>query len=169
MICTKEDERIFDKNKECWICRKEFEERDLKVRDHDHYTGKFRGAAHRSCNLQYRKPNFTPVIFHNLLGYDSHLFITQLGEENGNLKAIRNNEEKYISFSKDVVLKAFRDDEGQEKKVHHEIRFLGSYKFMSASLSDLVSDLSREHFVFLKQVCGEKHELLSRKGVFPCD
>ena len=50
-----------------------------KVRDHCHYTGKFRGAAHNSCNLEYQKPNFFPVVFHHLSGYDAHIFIMKLG------------------------------------------------------------------------------------------
>eukprot|EP01044_Picomonas_judraskeda_P046439 COSAG03_NODE_25918_length_262_cov_1.276074_1_plen_80_part_00 len=48
-----------------------------KVRDHDHLTGKYRGAAHNSCNLEEGKKrtrHYTiPVFFHNLKGYDSHL------------------------------------------------------------------------------------------------
>ena len=50
-----------------------------RVRDHCHVTGKFRGAAHEICNLKYRVPKFFPVVFHNLSGYDSHLFIKTLG------------------------------------------------------------------------------------------
>jgi len=46
-----------------------------KIRDHCHLTGKYRGAAHNICNLHYKVPNFIPVVFHNLSGYDSHLFI----------------------------------------------------------------------------------------------
>lgn len=57
----------------------------LKVRDHCHFTGKYCGAAHNSCNLQCRKPMILPVIFHNLQGYDSHLFIKQLAKVEGGL------------------------------------------------------------------------------------
>ena len=75
MIYGKRENERFLKATKCWICNKEFEEGDKKVRDHCHFTGKYRGAAHNSCNLRYRIPNFTPVVFHNLRGYDSHLFI----------------------------------------------------------------------------------------------
>ena len=62
-----------------------------KVRDHCHFTGKYRGAAHNICNLRFKKPKFTPVIFHNLSGYDSHLFVNNLGKSEGNIKCIPNN------------------------------------------------------------------------------
>ena len=74
MIFGKEEKEPFDKETKCWISEEEFENDD-KVRDHCHFTGRYRGAAHNECNLNYRKPNFTPVVFHNLCGYDSHLFI----------------------------------------------------------------------------------------------
>ena len=66
MILTKKDWEDFKNATKCWICQKEFEEDDKKVRDHCHFTGKYRGAAHNSCNLKFRKPRFTPVTFHNL-------------------------------------------------------------------------------------------------------
>ena len=71
-----EKERFYKETK-CWICNGEFNDdvKNGKVRDHCHFTGRYRGATHNSCNLKYRKPNFTPVVFHNLSGYDSHLFI----------------------------------------------------------------------------------------------
>ena len=72
MIFGKEKER-FDKETKCWICNEKFT--NNKVRDHCQFTGTYRGAAHNLRNLKYRKPNFTPVVFHNLSGYDSHLFI----------------------------------------------------------------------------------------------
>ena len=75
MIYGKREKERFDKATKCWICNKEFKEDDKKFRDHCHFTGRYRGAACNSCNLKYRKPNFTPVVFHNLSGYDSHLFI----------------------------------------------------------------------------------------------
>ena len=80
MIFGKEEAKRFKKETKCWICEGEFnDDKDVKVRDHCHFTSRYRGAAHNSCNLNYRKPNFTPIAFHNLSGYDSHLFIKELG------------------------------------------------------------------------------------------
>ncbi|CAH3027956.1 unnamed protein product [Porites evermanni] len=73
---TRQEQKSFDEAENCHICKKEL--LDDKVRDHCHFTGKYRGAAHNSCNLQCRKPMILPVIFHNLQGYDAHLFIKQL-------------------------------------------------------------------------------------------
>ena len=89
----------------CWICGKEineYDEKNYKVRDHCHFTGKYRGAAHNKCNLNYRKPKIIPVVMHNLSGYDSHLFVKNLGFTEGNIDCIANNDEKYITFSKNI-------------------------------------------------------------------
>ena len=62
------------------IWHKEFNDpRNRRVRDHCHYTGRYRGAAHNNCNLKYLIPNHIPIVFHNLSGYDAHLFIKELG------------------------------------------------------------------------------------------
>ena len=66
------------------------------------FTGKHRGAAHNKSSLQCRKPLILPIIFHNLQGYDSHLFIKQLAKVDGELNCIPSTEEKYISFSKKI-------------------------------------------------------------------
>ena len=91
---NKEEQKSFDKAVVCHICSKELKED--KVRDHCHFTGKYRGAAHNSCNLRCRKPRVLPVIFHNLQGYDAHLFIKQLATLPGELNCIPSTEEKYI-------------------------------------------------------------------------
>ena len=134
MIFSLKDKDDFEKARVCWICQKEFGEREKKVRDHCHFTGKYRGAAHVKCNLQFKKPKFTPVIFHNLSGYDAHLFVKNLGRTEGNIKCIPNNEEKYISFSKDIVVGEYVNKKGEKVEVKHEIRFLDSFKFMASSL-----------------------------------
>ena len=106
MIFGEKEREDFERATECWICQGKLKGDD-KVRDHCHYTGKYRGAAHNKCNLKYKKPSFIPVVFHNLSGYDSHLFIKNLGASQGNIKCIPNNEEKYISFTKDVVIDSY--------------------------------------------------------------
>ena len=59
------------------------------MRDHCYFTGKFRGAAHNLCNLKYRRPKFTPVLFHNLSGYDALFFIKNLGGIERNIDCIK--------------------------------------------------------------------------------
>ena len=98
------------KQKSVGFARENLMKNRKKVRDHCHFTGKFRGAAHNICNLQFKKPKFTPVIFHNLSGYDAHLFVKNLGKTEGNIKCIPNNEEKYISFSKDIVVGEYQKE-----------------------------------------------------------
>ncbi|CAH3147210.1 unnamed protein product, partial [Porites lobata] len=95
---TQDQQKSFDKAKICHICNTELLED--RVRDHCHFTGQYRGAAHNKCNLKCKKPRILPVIFHNLQGYDSHLFIKQLASLPGELRCIPSTEEKYISFSK---------------------------------------------------------------------
>ena len=97
---THAEQISFDKAETCHICKKEL--LTDKVRDHCHFTGQYRGAAHNSWNLQCRKPMILPVIFHNLQGYDAHLFIKQLSTIPGELTCIPSTEEKYISFSKKI-------------------------------------------------------------------
>ena len=67
----------YNKASRCHICFKQFgdSKKGPKVRDHCHYTGRYRGTAHRNCNLMYRIPSYIPVVFHNLSDYDAHLFI----------------------------------------------------------------------------------------------
>ena len=84
-----------------------------RVRDHSNLSGKFRGAAHELCNLKYKVPTFFPIVFHNLSGYDSHLFIKTLGNS-GDISCIPNNEENYISFTKQVIVDNFVNKEGKK-------------------------------------------------------
>ena len=169
MIFSPKDKDDFKKAEICWICQKEIKEREKKVRDHCHLTGKYRGAAHNKCNLQFKKPKFTPVIFHNLSGYDSHLFVKNLGRTEGNIKCIPNNEEKYISFSKEIVVGEYKNKKGEKVEVKHEIRFLDSFKFMASSLESLVGNLGLEKLIETRKEFGEKVKLISRKGIYPYD
>ena len=112
-------------------------------------------------------PNFTPVFIHNLDGYDSHLFIKNMGNEFGSIDAIPNNKEKYVSFPLKIVWATFVDGEGKEQKLKHEIRFVDSLKFMNSSLANLVGNLGKDELRHLKRFFPNDVDLLSRKGVFP--
>ena len=162
MIFGKEEAERFKKETKCWIWNEIFDDdKNYKVRDHCHFTGRYRGAAHNSCNLKYRKPNFTPVVFHNLSGYDSHLFIKHLGFSEGNIDCIPNNEERYISFTKRIQV-------GETKPLHHQIRFIDSFKFMATSLDNLVNKLPKDDFNNVKRYyADDKLSLLTRIGVYP--
>ena len=87
--------------KKCFICEKRFfedaENNYIKVRDH--YTGKYRSAAHKICNLMYNAPREIPVIFHNGSSYDYHFIIKGLAEEfEGDFECLGENKEKYLPF-----------------------------------------------------------------------
>ena len=79
--------------------------KNYKVRDHFHFTGEYRDAAHNKCNLKAKTPDFTPVYFHNLSGNHSRLFIKYLGKSTGKVDCIPNNDEKYIRLSKKILVR----------------------------------------------------------------
>ena len=109
-----------------------------KVRDHCHYTGKYRGAAHSICNLRYKIPQEIPVVFHNGSTYDYHFIIKQLDKEfKDNFECLGENTEKYINFS--VPIKKEHDN---GKITAYKLKFIDSYRFMQDSLSNLVDNLS---------------------------
>ena len=165
ILWGKGEKEAFMKTNICWFCQKKIE--DKKVADHCHLTGKFRGAAHEICNLKAKVLEFTPVFMHNLDGYDSHLFIKNMGNEFGEITAIPNNEEKYVSFSLKIIWGEFEDNEGKKRNLKHEIRFVDSLKFMNYPLADLVENLDKNDLHCLKRFFPEDADLLSRKGVFP--
>ena len=115
-----------------------------KVKDHCHYTGKFRGAAHSKCNLNYKVPKDIPIIIHNA-SYDTHFIINQLAIEfKGELNCIGDNMEKYITFSVPIK-KEVIDNNGDKKTITCKLKFIDSFRFMQNSLSELV-DYTSEIF-----------------------
>ena len=95
---TEEEEDLFQKSNNCWICKKRIHNDEDKIRDHCHVTGKFRGTAHKSCKLSFKRTKKVPVIFHNLRSYDSHLIFHELDKFDVKIKVIPNGLEKYMVF-----------------------------------------------------------------------
>ena len=99
---TKKEEKKHNKQKVCHISRIEFNTDDTdkkyhKVKDHCHYNGKCRGAAHDICNLRYKILKEIPVVFHNGSTYDYHFIIKVLAEEfEGGSECLSENTEKNI-------------------------------------------------------------------------
>ena len=109
-----------------------------KIRDHCHFTRKFRGAAHSICNLNYKVPHEIPVKIHNGSKYDYHFIIKELAEEfKGEFECLGENTEKYISFS--VPIKKEHDN---DKTITYKIKFIDTCRFMPSKLSSLVDNLS---------------------------
>ena len=175
MKLTTQEQEEFNKATLCHICEKEFSFGDktgkmLKVRDHCHSTDNYRGAAHYSCNLHCRKPLLCPVIFHNLQGYDSHLFIKQLANIKGKLECIPSTEEKYISFSKKIKVDEYKSiKNGGVISFNFEIRFIDSFKFLQTSLANLVANLQSKDFKNTNSIVNHNTEILTQKGVYPYD
>ena len=117
------------------------DKKHYKVKDHCHYTGEYRGAAHNICNLRYRIPKEIPIVFHNGSTYDYHFIIKELVKKSdGNFECLGENTAKYITFS--VPIKKEIKNKKKIIEITYKIKFIDSYRFMSTSLSKLVDNLS---------------------------
>ena len=190
-IDMKQDDR--DKHyaaDKCWICGDEFKDYHpgdtgglWKVRDHDHITGQYRGAAHSMCNQQLRiSPYHTPipVFFHNLKNYDGHHLVSAIG---------RTEVKETVCTDKNGQPLTYKDKKGVEKKVTvrdgeitaivqnmekmisfswGQFRFVDSYAFLSSSLDRLVTNTPKEDLSFTRQrFPPSQFDLVTRKGVYP--
>ena len=167
---TEENEIDFQKATKCHICDQQYTDKDIRVKDHCHITGEFRGSAHQDCNLKLRIKPATikiPVLFHNLRGYDSHFIMQQIGEiakkhvyKNNrgeechmNIDCIPNNMEKYMAFM-----------------LGNHLVFLDSFQFMSSSLDNLTKNLPDDAFKYTQQeFIKEQFNLMKQKGIYPYD
>lgn len=164
---TKSQKLEYSNSNVCHICEKTFDKIDIKVRDHCHLSGNYRGTAHSNCNLNFKVPKYIPIFFHNL-NYDNHLFIAELAKNNESLDIIPQNKEKYISFNKHILVDTIIEND-VSKNIYCKLRFVDSFKFMSTSLEKLAKNLSSDQFVEVKRHFPNQaeFELMSQKGVFP--
>ena len=158
MNLTDDDLKAFNDAEICHICEQPFTAEDIKVKDHDHVLGNFRGASHASCNLNYRN-NFTiPCFAHNGGAYDWHFLIKEICQHiEGNLQIIPRNMEHYLSVIKYV------------RGTKIKLQFIDSFRFLNTSLDKLVSFLNDDQKKTLKSKFPDKtdFDLLSMKGICP--
>ena len=146
-----EGEERFQLSNSCWIRDKLFDVGDDKVKDHCHITGKYRGAAHWSCNINLKLSKEIPVTFHNLRGYDTHLKIKEIGKFDVKVSVIPNGLEKYMDFT-----------------FNRNLVFIDSMQFMNSSLDSLVKNSSNNDFKYLpEEFSGELLKLVKQKEVYP--
>ena len=127
-----EENEFHKKHVVCYICIKEFNTDDgntkyHEVRHHCHYAGKYRGAAHSTCNLRRKTPKEIPAVFHNSSTYDYHFIIKNLVEKfEEQFECLGGNTEKYITFS--VTIKKELDN---GKTTTYKTKFYDSFRFIS--------------------------------------
>ena len=117
-----------------WVFNNDYIDNDVKIRDHCHITGKYRGSAHRDCNINLKLNQKIPITFHNLKNYDSHLIMQELGKFNLEISVVPNELEEYMSFT-----------------TNNQLSFVDSFQFLSSSLDSLIKNLNKDDFKYLSQ------------------
>ena len=164
ILLTNKEINLYESQKRCHICKGKFcydknkkSEYDLyhKVRDHCHYTRKFRGVAQNICNLRYKAPRKIPIVFQNGSTYDYHFIIKQLAENfKGQFECLGENTGKYITFS--VPIKKEVANDNKSKKITYKLKFIDSYRFMQSKLSEHIDNLSEINKNKFPKCMGEK-------------
>ena len=164
---TKKDQKDFEEADKCHICNKKYSEKDILVRHHCHITGKYKGSAHRDCNMNFKQADKIPVIFHYSRGCNSHFIMQEIGqiakkhtyknkkgeEQQMTINVIPNNMEKYMTFM-----------------LGKHLVFLDSFQFMSSSLEKLVSNLPDKAFKYIPEAFkNEQFKLMKQNRVYPYD
>src|SRR5438093_1117046 len=149
-----EEQNEYDNATKCFYCEEilstEENSSKLKVLDHNHFTGRYRGASCSDCNIREGKATkFVPFFFHNLKGYDARMFIKELAKQsnstNQKLKILAKNEQDYISFQFGCI------------------RFLDSLAFFAESLDNVVKSLQDEDLKITKKVLSQEFD--ERNGI----
>ena len=147
LIMSEKEEHLFQESNSCYICKKLIDNDEEKVRDHCHVTGKFRGAAHWDCNINFQLTKNVPVIFHNLRGYHSHIIFNELDKIDAKINVIPNGLEKYMVFF-----------------LNKNLVFIDSIQFMNSSFYKLVKKVSGEDFKCLVEEFVSKYLQLLKQG-----
>ena len=154
---SKEQQIDHDNAQYCYICKKVFgaKKKHITIRDHNHYTGEYRGAAHVICNLRYSTQVDIPVYLHKGSKYDFDLIISKLAKEfKSEMKCIPQNTNKYMSFSIPIKKEVIESDNQKKKVITYDIKFMDTARHINRALSTLVDNLSELY----KCKCQEKSD-----------
>ena len=151
LVMTKEDNEDFKNSTTSWICDNDYIDTDVKVRDHCHITGKYRGSADTDCNINLKLNRKIPTVFYNLKNYDSHLIMQEPGKFNLEIRVIPNGLEKYKSFT-----------------INNKLSVIDSFQFLCFSFDSLDKNLNKVDFKYLSQEFDKnKLDLVKQKGFYP--
>ena len=153
-VLTKKQERKHEEADRCYMCGMKFDKE--KIREHDHLSGKYRGASCGSCNAKEGKTKIIPVFFHNGSNYDFHFLIEELmkyEDKYNKVQLLPKNSEEYISI-----------DFGSYYK---KLRFLDSYRFLLKSLSGVTESINAFPILEKEFNNGNDISLLKQKGFYP--
>ena len=156
---TIKEEIDHNKQKICYICKKEFDKKIMKQ------------EIIAIIRIIYKIPKEIPIVFHNGSTYDYHFIIKELVKEfDGSFECLGENTEKYITFSAPIKKKI----ENKNIEITYKIKFIDSFRFMSSSLSKLVDNLTEGlhnnrcvDCEFCLDYIKTKNEKSLRKDVFP--
>ena len=90
LVVTRKENEHFQNPIKHWIYDNTYGDRNVKVRDHCHITGKYRGSTHRDCNINFKLNHKITIVFHNLKDFDDHLMMQELGQFNIKINVISN-------------------------------------------------------------------------------
>ena len=150
LVMTKEDSKDSKNSTKYWICDNDYVDND-KVRDHCHINGEYRGSAHRDYNVNVKLNYKSPVLFHNLKNYDSHVIMQERGKFNLKINVVPIGLEKCMSFT-----------------INNKSSFTDSFQFLSSLLDSLVKNLSKDDFKYLSQEFDNNIlDLVKQKEFYP--
>ena len=151
LVMTKEDNEDFKNSIKFWICDNDCADNNVKVRDHCHISGKYRGSAYIDCNINLKLNHKIPAIFYNFKNCDFHFIRQELDKFNLKINVIPNGLEKYTSFT-----------------IYNKLGFIDSFLFLNSSLDNLVKNLNKDDFKCLSQEFNNNVlDLVKQKGFYP--
>ena len=153
---TLTQQQEFNNATSCYMCNVPFNEQVTKIREHNHFNGKYRGAACQSCNTQEGKASKEiPVFFHNGSKYDFHFIVIELmkyQDRYNKVEVLPKTSEEYIS----ITYGSF----------YRKLIFKDSYRCLQQGLSDIAKSMTLEDFKIMADFYKDIN-LLKQKGVYP--